>query len=159
MSISVEPAPAESFPAAASASSSLRRFLVIGVLPSFFREFAGVGVVRNMVIGSCLRRGFADMERRAAAVEMIRPRDMKLAESPTPQFGQPQPRFVFPVAQPLLEFSRSLPPDRVSPESYSLCIPLLEASSQSFASHIRGEFRQSEPENKIVHSSHNHPQD
>ena len=115
-----------------------------------------------MVIGSCLRRGFADMERRAAAVEMIRPRDMKLAESrqglATPQFGQPQPRFVFPVAQPLLEFSRSLPPDRVSPESYFLCIPLLEASSQSF-SHTRGEFQQSEPENKIVRSSHNHSRD
>jgi hypothetical protein len=49
VSTSTESGPEESLPASGSASSSLRRFLVIGPLMSFFREFVGVGVLRNMV--------------------------------------------------------------------------------------------------------------
>jgi len=41
-------------PLPASISSSLLRFLVIGVVLSFFRPFVGVGGSKNMVMGSCL---------------------------------------------------------------------------------------------------------
>jgi len=65
VSTSAGSAPVESF--LSSASSSLRRFRVIGVLPSFFREFVGVGVLKNIVMGSCLLRDLVDIERATRA--------------------------------------------------------------------------------------------